>query len=605
LSRYKSDLKRYCWIVIVCTVVAALAGYVIAHRQPQEYVVNSVLLIDSGAPGTTYTGGPPPVDNMTLALSDAAQIQSLSTMEIVEKEYPELQQHKFTANDLLLDVVPAASTTAPTITLTATAPTPADAVMLANDVANGYVKYQDSIVQAQLTSLRNTLQSELTQQQNRVKNDENLINALPNTTVPQYQYYLNDLQHAMTNVDTLQGQLNQLPPTVNGAASVIQPATLAAATQSFRSLIVMGVTAAVGLIIGILVMLLVIFLDKRPRNENEIVATLGMAYLGNISKASDIRHALTSPTSSLAREAADIGANLRLTGVLPEQWSAPRGVALLVTSPRVAEGKSTTAIALASAIAQGGNRVVVVDGNLARPSTHLAFGMPATPGLSEILRGAAHKTIDNLAQRTKIPNVWLLTAGAPIPNAAPLLEQRLPQILIQLRNGIDVVIIDGPSLLVGAEAAVIASEVDGIALVTDARHNKLPILRRSKDILGSVTQKPIGIILNRFTPQEGSRYYAAAYPKQTAAQQQWVTVQGPRPQIVEAGNGFDQVPSPPVVFAPPFMKGGGRQLSLPLSGTPFVPFPPQVNGAQAPQNPPMPARDNNRSNDMLPPTVQQ
>jgi capsular exopolysaccharide synthesis family protein len=603
LSRYTSRLKRYCWIVFVCTLVAALAGYLIAHRQPQEYTVNSILLINSGAPGTTYPGGPTVTDNMTLALSDAAQIQSLSVMDTVVKEYPELQQNKFTAGDLLIDVVPSTSTTAPTITLTATAGSPTNAVMLANDVANGYVRYLNTIVQGQLTTQRSNLQSQWNAQQAQVNKYQGLINALPNTTVPQYQIYLNDLQHASANADTLQSQLNQLPTTVVGPASVIQPATLSAAQKSFRSVIVMGVTAVVGLIVGILVMLLVIFLDHRLRNESQIGEQLGMAYLGNISQTSAIRKAITSPTSSVAREAADISANLRLTGVLPDQWGAPHGVALLVTSPRPAAGKTTTAVALASAIAQGGNRVVVVDGDLAHPSTHLAFGMHATAGLSEVLRGVGRKTIDDVAQRTNIPDVWLLAAGAPIPNAAPLLEQRLPPIVAQLRHSIDVVIIDGPSLLVGAEAAVIARGVDGIALVTDARHDQLPILQRAKEMLVSLAQKPVGVIMNRFTLHKGGRYYAAAYPRQTSAEQ-WGAVQTPRPESSEAGNGHGQVLPPPVAFAPPFLRGVGRQLSLP-SSAPFVPITSQTEGTQMPHNPHSPFLGSNRFNGTLPPTVQQ
>jgi len=595
LSRYISSLKRYCWIVLVCTLVAAIAGYLIAHRQPQEYTVNAILLIDSGAPGTTYNGGPTATDNMTLALSDAAQIQSLSTMDAVIKEYPELQQHQYTASDLLVDVVSSTSTTAPTITLTSTAGTAANAVMLANDVANGYVQYLNNIVQAQLNTLRSSLQTQLNAQQALVNKYDGLINALPNTTVPQYQIYLNDLQHASGNVDTLQNQLNQLPTTVVGPASVIQLATLSAAQQSFRSLIVMGVTAAVGLVIGILVMLLVIFLDNRLRNESQIKEKLGMAYLGNISQTEGIQAAIVSPTSPMAREVADISANLRLTGVLPNHWGAPQGVALLITSPRSAEGKTTTAVALATAIARGGNRVVVVDGNLDHPSTHLAFGMSTNAGLNEILRGIGRKTIDDVVQRTKIPNVWLLPAGAPIPNAAPLLEQRLPMLMAQLRHEIDVVIIDGPSLLAGAEATVMARSVDGIVLVTDARHNKMPVLQRAKDILTSLTHTPAGIVLNRFKSKEDSRYYAVAYPNQAPAEQ-WVAVQGPNPSGNEAGNGRTMQPA----FAfPPHQNGAGRPMSLP-PGVPYLPLTPQTDSTQGQQRQQPPLFGN-----MLPPHSQQ
>jgi len=94
------------------------------------------------------------------------------------------------------------------------------------------------------------------------------------------------------------------------------------------------------------------------------------------------------PSSALAYQLSDICANLRLTGILPAAWEAPHGAVLLVTSPQAAEGKTTLAAALAANVASTGERVVVVDGNLQQPSTHLAFKMsPAGIGLGGLLKG--------------------------------------------------------------------------------------------------------------------------------------------------------------------------------------------------------------------------
>src|SRR5205085_5032375 len=96
---------------------------------------------------------------------------------------------------------------------------------------------------------------------------------------------------------------------------------------------------------------------------------LGLAYLGGLSNDNQIKSAPKNPTGVTARELSDICANLRLTGVLPGQWKAPQGVVLLVTSPQVAEGKTTLAVTLAATLARSGDTSVVLDGNLREPST--------------------------------------------------------------------------------------------------------------------------------------------------------------------------------------------------------------------------------------------
>lgn len=542
----------------------------IAKTQPPVFEASSILLINSGAPGTTYQGGPAASDNLTLALNDVAQIQSSSVMEAVIKTYPDLKKRGFTANDLLVDVTPSTSTTASTITLLAIARKPYMAVTLANDVANGYATYLTNQAQGQLSRQRGVLQAQVATQQAQVANYSKLIAALPNTTVPQYQVYLNNLQHASSVADSLQSQLNLLPTTISGSAFVIQQATLSEVQPSPKALIIAGVTVGLGLLIGILIMLLVIFLDNRLINENQVKEKLGFAYLGGLSNSNDIQTALTSASSPLMQETSDICANLRLTGVIPNQWYAPQGVVLLVTSPRPTEGKTVTTVAMATAMAEGGNSVVIVDGNLRQPSTHLALDVPTSIGLSEVLKSNGEK-IDEGVQRSKIPNVWFLAAGAEMTNSASLLEQRLPGILAQLRHKIDVILIDGPALLSGAEASIMASLADGVALVIDARHDKIPLLERTKELLNSVTHTPTGIIMNRLSARRRNRYYATAYPG-SASTEQWVAIHAHNGNGTEAGS--NQVAAPTagsnlMIAAPPFIpRTPGRLIPSSSPGTP-------------------------------------
>src|SRR6266516_3677831 len=100
------------------------------------------------------------------------------------------------------------------------------------------------------------------------------------------------------------------------------------------------------------------------------------------------------------------------------------------------------------------------------------------------------------------PLVWLLPGGTAMDDSTLLLEQRMPAILAQLRRKSDLIIIDGPALLSGAEASLLASMSDGVAMVVDATHDKIALLLRAKAILRSLTHTPLGVILNRLSHQK-------------------------------------------------------------------------------------------------------
>ena len=537
MKRYFSSIKQYSWILLACLLLAGIAGFIVARTQKAVYQASSVVLVQEGAPGTTYPGGPAggtTADSIAKALTYAAELQSRSVMQSVMDYYPDLQKRGYTVNDLILDVVPSTATTAATITLLASTDHPSDAYLLADDVANGFAKYVTAQVQQQLDAKRNVLKAQIATEEQVKAGWEAKLASLPNNTVPQYTIYNNNLTDTTHTIDTLQAQLQVLPATVQGDAFVIQQASAKDVTTPPKGLIIMGVTTGVGLLVGILIMLLLIFLDNRLRSDDQIKEKLGMAYLGGLSDSKEVKESATQVQGTVQRELADICANLRLTGVLPGAWQAPKGAILLVTSPQVAEGKTTLVAGLAAALARAGVTVLVVDGNLRQPATHLAFGMNGTgPGLSGLLKGMGRGNVDDAVLRCNVPGVWLLSAGDAMEDATLLMEQRLPDILKQLRTKVDVVVIDGPALLSGADASVLARMADGVALVIDARHEKLPLLLRTKELLNSLTRTPAGIIMNRVARSKRNNYYASSYlPSGTATgtagmADMWVPVQTP------------------------------------------------------------------------------
>ena len=138
---------------------------------------------------------------------------------------------------------------------------------------------------------------------------------------------------------------------------------------------------------------------------------------------------------------------------------------LLITSTDPGEGKSTTLANLAVTMAQAGNRVLVVDCDLRRPSQHRLFGVPNVAGLTTMMvQGQALEKLP--VQATGVANLSVLTSGPLPPNPSELLgSRRLGEVLSQLKNEADILLVDAPPIIAVADAAILASKVDGVLLV--------------------------------------------------------------------------------------------------------------------------------------------
>lgn len=512
MKRFFPSIKQYSWILLVCVVVSSLAGFALAKKLPVVYTVTSTILVETGSPGTSATSlvsTTDPTQSLAEASTYASEIPTREVMLFIFKQYPNLAQHHFTADDLLADITAVPSTTASTVAVTSIAGTPDNAVLLANDVADGFVTYVQQQSQNGLDILRKNLTTQLATYQAQQQQLESTLAKIANTSDPNYIFTNNSLQSVGRYIDTIQTQLLGLPSTVRSDASVIQHAEPGDATTTSKTSVIVAATAAVGLIIGLLIMLLMIFLEDRLRGEDQVKEKLGMAYVGSVPSDREFASKPTRLSGTRLTEISDVYAGLRLTGLKSDSWQTPHGGVLLVTSAQEAEGKTTIAAALAANFASAGGSVVVVDGNLRKPATHMAFDMGASNiGLSSILKSASN--IDDVVKRSAIPGVWVLPAGMQVDDPTILLEQKLPQVLSQLRNKTDMVIIDGPALLSSADALLMATMSDCVLMVVDVRHDKMALLLRAKELLAALAKVPSGVVMNRVPRRKRNNFYATA-----------------------------------------------------------------------------------------------
>ncbi len=539
MRRYFASILRYLIAIPICAILAAVAGLGVGKLTPNSYIATSGMFVDINIPDSYIPGQTtPPTDGATLASAYAVQISTPTILTYVYNRFPEIKQHNFTLEDLLHDITattPAltlagntggsttsssgSGTTVAVLTISATTKSEADAIMLTNDTAKGMQYYEQAQLQGQLDTLRQALEAQIAAAQKQRASDEAQLSQITNTSdvrVALLNYDITDMIH---NIDTANAKLLALPVKMRSNLYVTQLASGQGVQSTSKGTTVAEYAALVGAINGLVVLILLVFHDERLRGAEQVKKQLGYAYVGGLFRWKKEIHAGSVPTKgNAARQFNDICTNLRLTEILPGQWKAPRGATLLITSPYIADGKTTIATGMAASFARGGRSVLVIDGNVNIPSTHLAFSMNAGAfGLCDLLKGSQGISIESAVQKTNIPNVWLLPAGNPAEEASLLLEENLPALLTLLKQKMDMIIIDGPAILTGAMAPLLSGMVDGVALVVDSGSDNLKTLRQVKELL-MLSDAPVGIILNRLRRQKRNAYYftAPATPEELA-----------------------------------------------------------------------------------------
>jgi capsular exopolysaccharide synthesis family protein len=219
--------------------------------------------------------------------------------------------------------------------------------------------------------------------------------------------------------------------------------------------------------------------------------------------ASESLVTLTDPRSPASEAYRTLRTNLRFLGL-----DQPLRT-LLVTSPGAEEGKSTTLANLAVAIAQGEQKVILVDCDLRRPRLHTLFGLRQEPGLTNMMLEAKAMAEPPL-QDTKVPGLALLSSGLLPPSPADLLGSgRMDQVLEVLAAQADILLLDAPPVVAVSDAAALATKVDGVVLVVSAGHTKRESVQAAKARLERVNARILGAVLTN-VPLDASleAYYA-------------------------------------------------------------------------------------------------
>jgi receptor protein-tyrosine kinase len=202
-----------------------------------------------------------------------------------------------------------------------------------------------------------------------------------------------------------------------------------------------------------------------------------------------------------------------LVSILSAGHNGEHPHALVVTSARPMEGKTTIVSNLGIALAQISGKVLLIDGDMRRPRLHIVFDQANSWGLSDVLReknAIEELPLDALVKKTAIPHLYLLPSGACADNTFSLLcSGRMARLLPRFRQEFDYVLVDAPPCLEFADARIMARYVEKLLLVvranyTDRRTAQVAVQRLLLDGLSVM-----GVILNRWDSARSDIYGSA------------------------------------------------------------------------------------------------
>lgn len=300
-------------------------------------------------------------------------------------------------------------------------------------------------------------------------------------------------------------------PDAGGASpiklSVVTPAVAPTSPSSpdTKSNLLIGLM--VGLALGLVLAGLRMVLDTKIRGEADLSRLTDAPPLGGIAYDADAakKPLLTQvgAQSPRAESFRQIRTNIQFANV------SSKSKTILVTSSLPGEGKSTTATNMAIAMAQAGQRVVLIDADLRRPMVANYLGLEAQAGLTTALVGTAE--VEDLLQPWGNDSLYVLASGQIPPNPSELLGSESMSLLVErLESMFDVVIVDAPPLIPVTDATVLSQIAGGVILVVGVGTVKAQSVEKSLAALKLVNANLLGVVMN-LLPTKGPDSYAYSY----------------------------------------------------------------------------------------------
>jgi succinoglycan biosynthesis transport protein ExoP len=321
--------------------------------------------------------------------------------------------------------------------------------------------------------------------------------------LPQVEFRLSQLQSKVEQLTSTYRDLNTRYTALNlsksAKASSIEPVSPAIAanpvSRTWSRAILTGMLCA--LVFAGLCCVVLEQLDRSLHSVSDLEPLLPAAVLGTmplLRGRSERRLAQMTGAQPMAPQVLEACRIIR-SNLSFATMDAPAQT-ILITSAAPGEGKSLSALNLATVTAFDGRRVLLLDCDLRRPSQHSLNGLALEPGFTNLLSGETD--LDGVLQSTNVPNLSVITAGTLPLNPPELLGSSDTRSWLQtFKERFDVIIIDSPPTLALTDAQVLCSQVDGVVMIVAADSTAKEEVQRAQAMLRHAGGRLLGAVFNK------------------------------------------------------------------------------------------------------------
>jgi Mrp family chromosome partitioning ATPase/capsular polysaccharide biosynthesis protein len=498
LRRHLLTLRHRGWLIVVTVVLALAVAFVYVVTATPNYQASSNLLvtavpsggsIPTNLPGLLYQSNDPTRDIQTAA----TVVDSMTTAEAV-KAALHLPQPPATILKKI-SVQPVSDSNV--LAVTANADTAAGAATLANSFAQQTIAVRTAQFRRAVAQQIASLKAETSSTTGASTTSAN--NASPAQQLTQ-----------------LQALRNAAVPDMSVSAQATPPT----GRTSPRATLSVAAALVVGLVLGVLGVLALEAFDLTLRREDQLKALFRLPILARVPHEGDrrkwgLRHAPEPRTpESLTFPTLEAFRTLRAMALASRSPGQPVPRSLLVTSAAPGEGKTTTALNLASSLVASGSSVILIEGDLRKPSIGNAMGLTARYDLTSVVTGEVPLE-DALVTSPRYPNLQFLLAEGIRSKGTSGDALFLPTATKMVRDAkelADFVIVDSPPLLAVIDALEIARAADSVLIVAHLGHTDLRRLSALGSLLAEAHIDPAGIALIGAAAPGGTEVYGYHQP---------------------------------------------------------------------------------------------
>jgi succinoglycan biosynthesis transport protein ExoP len=508
---YIKPLIKYWWLLGLAALVATISSFIVVWRQPPIFQARATLVI-----GRAVYEANPSTNDLYLGQQLASFYADIGNREVVSsatKEalglnaLPPYNVHPL-PNTQMLEIV-------------VTDSIPKRAMAVANELANQLIKQSPTNQGGGQQSHEEFINQQLSQLEEGIKEtnseiakkQEELANLNSARQISDLQQQISALNSKLSNLQsTYAALLSNTQQGAQNSLTLIESASLPQVPIGPNKKMIVLLSAVIAVVIAAGAAYLLEFLDNTVQGPDEVARLTGsetIGFLSDIGKE-DFKgiYVAKNPRSALAEAYRSLRTNLDFLGINKPLKS------ILLTSSGIGEGKTTVSANLATVLAQGGKKVAIIDADMRRPRLHKLFDFENTRGLSDIFLGKAD--IQDAITICGDEKIMVISAGNTPPNPTDLISSgRMDTILDILKESVDIVIVDGPPFLV-ADAALLASKVDGVLLIVRYGHSLKAAVREVVDQLKFVEARVLGVVINSLPKSieeygQHYRYYDTVY----------------------------------------------------------------------------------------------